>query len=64
MNAAFNLQSMGMRFADFRCIQSTYSGIPDVILMDENYQLKVVRSLRCSGFEIIMLGNTTIDRLA
>ncbi|OOQ88038.1 hypothetical protein PEBR_14693 [Penicillium brasilianum] len=46
MNAVFNSQSMGMRFANFKCIQSTYSGIPDVILMDDNHQLKVVGELK------------------
>ena len=46
MNAVFNSQLMGMRLADFKCIQSTYSGIPDVILMDESHELKDVGELK------------------
>ncbi|RHZ64873.1 hypothetical protein CDV55_105080 [Aspergillus turcosus] len=36
------LQQNHIRFADFKCIPSTYSGTPDVILKDSNHALKVV----------------------
>lgn len=42
MNAVFKSQSIRMRFGDFRASQSTYSGIPGVVLMDDNYQSKVI----------------------
>lgn len=46
MNSVFESQSKGIRFADFKCVQSTYDGIPDVILKDDNHQLKVVGELK------------------
>jgi hypothetical protein len=46
LNAIFKSQSKSIRFADFRCVQSTYSGIPDVILKDNNHHLKVVGELK------------------
>ncbi|GAB1208341.1 hypothetical protein APSETT445_007089 [Aspergillus pseudonomiae] len=46
LNAIFESQSKGIRFADFKTVQATYSGIPDVILKDRNHQLKVVGELK------------------
>ena len=46
LNAIFESQSIDLRFADFRCVQSTYDGIPDVILKDNNDHLKVVGELK------------------
>ncbi|KAF7169569.1 hypothetical protein CNMCM6106_004459 [Aspergillus hiratsukae] len=34
------------RFADFKCIPSTYSGTPDVIVKDSNHALKIVGELK------------------
>ncbi|KAJ9486047.1 hypothetical protein VN97_g7289 [Penicillium thymicola] len=39
-------QNIDLRFADFKCISSTYSGIPDVILKDSNHTLKIVGELK------------------
>jgi hypothetical protein len=38
--------SKGIRFADFKFVQSTYDGIPDVILKDDNHQRKVIGELK------------------
>lgn len=46
MNAVFASQSKGIRFADFKCVKSTYDGMPDVILKDDNHQAKVVGELK------------------
>lgn len=39
-------QNIDLRFADFKCIQSIYSGTPDVILKDSNHTLKLVGELK------------------
>lgn len=39
-------QNINIRFADFKCIPSTYSGTPDVIVKDSNHALKIVGELR------------------
>lgn len=39
-------QNIDLRFADCKCIQSTYSGTPDVILKDSNHTLKLVGELK------------------
>lgn len=46
LNAIFESQSIDLRFADFKCVQSTYGHIPDVILKDGNDHLKVVGELK------------------
>lgn len=51
LNTIFELQStitanINLRFADFKCIQSTYPGTPDLILKDNNHTLKVVGELK------------------
>ncbi|KAJ5513456.1 hypothetical protein N7463_003008 [Penicillium fimorum] len=39
-------ENINIRFAGFKCIQSTYSGTPDVILKDINHALKIVGELK------------------
>jgi hypothetical protein len=46
LNVIFTTQSKGVRFADFKCVKSTYSGIPDVIMHGESDQLLVVGELK------------------
>lgn len=46
LNTIFTSQSKGIRFADFKCVQSTFTGTPDVILKDDNHVLKVVGELK------------------
>lgn len=46
MNSIFKSQSKGILFADFKCVQSTLSGTPDVILKDHNHVLRVVGELK------------------
>jgi hypothetical protein len=36
LNAVFKSHQMGIRFGDFKSAKSTYSGIPDVIVRDNN----------------------------
>ncbi|KAF7173260.1 hypothetical protein CNMCM6106_007358 [Aspergillus hiratsukae] len=38
-------QNINLRFADFKCTPSTYSGTPDVTLKDNNHALKIVGEL-------------------
>jgi hypothetical protein len=49
LDTIFASQSTGqinLRFADFKCIPSTYTGTPDVIVKDNNHALKVVGELK------------------
>jgi hypothetical protein len=51
LNTIFTSQSTTQRnidlhFADFKCVSSTYSGTPDVILKDSNNALKIVGELK------------------
>ncbi|CEJ60285.1 hypothetical protein PMG11_08865 [Penicillium brasilianum] len=39
-------RNIDLRFADFKCVPSTYSGTPDVILKDSNHTLKIVGELK------------------
>jgi hypothetical protein len=51
LNTIFASQSTTQRkidlsFADFKCVPSTYSGTPDVIMKDSNHALKIVGELK------------------
>lgn len=46
LNSVFTSHSTGIRFADFKCVQSTFSGTPDVILKDDNHHVKVAGELK------------------
>lgn len=51
LNTIFTSQSTTQRnidlhFAEFKCVSSTYSGTPDVILKDSNHALKIVGELK------------------
>ena len=46
LDTIFTSQSKRIRFADLRCVQSTHTGTPDVILKDGNHVLKVVGELQ------------------
>ncbi|CAG8903601.1 unnamed protein product [Penicillium egyptiacum] len=46
LNSIFTSQSKGIRFADFKCVQSTFAGTPDVILKDDNHVLNVAGELK------------------
>ncbi|PLN75410.1 hypothetical protein BDW42DRAFT_199495 [Aspergillus taichungensis] len=46
LNTIFTSQSKRIRFANFKCEQSTSTGKPDVILKDDSHVLKVVGELK------------------
>lgn len=46
LNSIFTSQSKGICFADFKCVRSTLTGTPDVILKDDNHVLEVVGELK------------------
>jgi hypothetical protein len=46
LNSVFTSHSTGIRSADFKCVQSTFSGTPDVILKDDNHHVKVAGELK------------------
>ncbi|KAJ5861476.1 uncharacterized protein N7529_008786 [Penicillium soppii] len=46
LNSIFTSQSKEIRFADFKCVQSSFAGTPDVIMKDVNRILKVVGELK------------------
>jgi hypothetical protein len=70
LNTIFASQSttqrnIDLRFADFKCVSSTYSGTPDVILKDSNHALKIVRELKAPWIDehLIELRFTNEDLL-
>ena len=46
LNAIFKSHSIPLRFADFKCARSNYSGVPDVIMMDDSHEVKVIGELK------------------
>ncbi|EPS26290.1 hypothetical protein PDE_01226 [Penicillium oxalicum 114-2] len=46
INSVFNSQGIGIRFADFKSVRSTFSGTPDVIMRDKNHRIKVAGELK------------------
>ena len=46
LNSIFKSQSKGICFADFKSVQSTFTGTPDVILKDDNHVLEVIGELK------------------
>lgn len=46
LNSIFTSQSKRICFADFKCVRSTFTGTPDVILKDDNHVLEVVGEIK------------------
>ncbi|OKO95184.1 hypothetical protein PENSUB_11263 [Penicillium subrubescens] len=51
MGHIFEAQSIDLRFADFKCLGSPYTGVPDVILKNSNNELKVIGELKVPWIE-------------
>ncbi|CEJ55195.1 hypothetical protein PMG11_01464 [Penicillium brasilianum] len=56
MGHVFKAQSIDLHFADFKCLGSSYTDVPDVILKNSNNELKVIGELKAPWIEQHKLG--------